>query len=169
MIHILLDCYRPEPIEPLPSMIQCKEEAMVGQGDEMYLQVIEVTMNPDDKIVFTELKKELDKYGITDNTTAMGRTIKRIIEEQFKRHDKEVPTAADIRKQDQRRKSPTYKKQFYHYIRLRPMYDGTNSGGMGMRINNIQDSQESDHNGGGGYETGRGAYASGFNPPNNQG
>lgn len=161
IIHILLDAYRPDPIEPLPSMIQCKEEAMVGQGDELYLQVIEVTMNPDDKIVFTELKKDLDKYGITDNTIAMGRTIKRIIEDQFKRHDKEPPTLSDIRKQDKRRKSPTYKKQFYHYIRLRPMYDGTNSAmGMGSRI---QDSDSQDR---GGFETTTGAYADGFNPPN---
>lgn len=155
MIHILLESYRPDPIQPLPSMIQCKEEAMVGQGDELYLNVIEVTMDANDKIVFTELKKELDKFGITDNTIAMGRAIKRIIEDEFKRHEREVPTASQIRRQDQRRQSPTFKKQFYHFIRLRPMYDGTNNG---MRVNRINNGDSE------GWENENGAYANGFHP-----
>jgi len=153
-IHILLEAYKPAPIVPLPSMIQNKEEAMVGQGDEMYLNVIEVTMRAEDKIVFTELKKELDKYGIQDNSTAMGRAIKRIIENEFKRHDREVPSLSEIRKQDQRRQSATYKKQVYHFIKLRVGYDGINNG---MSNNNTG-------GGGSGWQNERGAYADGFHP-----
>lgn len=125
IIHILLEAYRPQPITPLDSMIQSKEEATMGQGDEEYLQVIEVTMNPDDVVPFPDLKAALDKYSkIQDNANAMGRALKRVIENAFKDVDKTPPTMDQIKKKDQRRKSPTFRKILYRYIRLRPGYDG---------------------------------------------
>ena len=147
-IHILFDSYRPEPIQPLPSMIQCKEDVMVGQGDEMYSNIVEVTMDSNDKITFVELKKALEDGGIQDNTIAMGRALRRIIEDEFKRHGRDPPPMSDIKKQDNRRQSPTFRKQFYHFIKLRQMYDGTNTG---MRNTNYT-------------INGDGAFAEGFIP-----
>lgn len=148
LVHILLEAYRPTMIIPLPSMIQLKEEAMADQGDDVYLACLEVTMNPDDKVVFGDIKKALEKFGVHDNAVAMGRTLKRIIENAFKLQDRDPPSIADIKKQDYRRRSPTFKKQFYHYVRIRSMTDNNNHF---SRSNN----QESDNGG---------AYAPGFIP-----
>lgn len=123
MIHIVLDSFSPAAIVPLPSMIQCKEDVMTGLGDEQYLSVLEITMDRQDKIVFPEIKIALEKSGIRDNVVAMGRVLKRIVENEFKKHEKPVPDVKDIKRVDRQRKSPTFNKQFYHYMRLRTIYD----------------------------------------------
>lgn len=123
IIHILLDAYRPTPIVPLPSMIQCKESVMVGQGDEQYLACVEITMNQQDRVLFTDLKIALEKGGIKDNNVAMGRSLLRIVQDTFRRFEKESPDPALIRRQDRHRKSSTFSKQFYHYMRIRTIMD----------------------------------------------
>ena len=96
---------------------------MTGLGDEQYLSVLEITMDRQDKIVFPEIKIALEKSGIRDNVVAMGRVLKRIVENEFKKHEKPVPDVKDIKRVDRQRKSPTFNKQFYHYMRLRTIYD----------------------------------------------
>lgn len=123
IIHILLDAYRPDPIVPLPSMIECKEDVMTGQGDDQYLSCIEVTMEARDKVSFPDLKIALDKFGIQDNVVAMGRALKRIIINAFKLADRTVPEISDIKRQNRQRKHPEYLRTFYHYIRLRTISD----------------------------------------------
>jgi hypothetical protein len=154
MIHIVLESFRPAPIVPLPSMIQCKEDVMTGLGDEQYVGVLEVTMDRNDKVVFHEIKLALEKAGIKDNVVAMGRALKRIVENEFKKHEKAVPDIKDIKRIDRQRKSPTFNKQFYYYMRLRTIHD------------RVEFNREYSSSGctSGGYETARGAYASGFIP-----
>lgn len=148
MIHIVLDNFRPAPIVPLPSMIQCKEDMMTGLGDEQYLAVLEITMDSQDRVVFTEVKTALEKGGIKDNVTAMGRALRRIVENEFKKNEKPVPDVKYIKRQDRDKKSSTYNKQFYYYMRLRTIHD---------RV-------EMDHSYSSGNPNSDGAYAPGFAP-----
>lgn len=146
--HIVLEAYEPSDVIPLESMLQSKEDASTGQGNAAYLDVIEVTMDPEDKVEFTEIKKILEKIGCHDNPIAMGRNIRQMIEEMFHRYEKDVPDLKLIKFQDRRRKSTTYLKQYYRYIRLK-------SGGDNyIRTSNTE----------GGWDNERGSYASGFNP-----
>lgn len=142
-MHIVFEAYEPTDVIPLESMIQSKEDASTGQGDAAYFDVIEVTMDHEDKVEYTDIKKALEKAGCHDNPIAMGRNIRRIIEVMFDRFEKEVPDLKMMKTQDRRRKSRTYLKTYYHYIRLKntnfPLMSGS-------------------------WENDKGAYAEGFHP-----
>lgn len=123
--HIVLGAYQPEPVEPLPCMIESKNDATVGQGDQHYRAVIEVTTNHSDTIGFQALKEALERGGIQDNSTAMGRAVARVIRSEFRIRGLEEPSDSDFRSQDQTRRSETFGQRIYHYLRLR----NPNSGG----------------------------------------
>lgn len=153
--HIILEAYKPSPIVPLESMIHMKEEAMTGQGDDMYLTVVEVTRSSQDSIMLDDLKTELEKAGIRDNSTAMGYAMKRIITAEFKLHGQEVPDK--IKKRGTNRNVRGYNKTFYHYVKLRTQYDGTCGGVSNANSNHVSSASA-------GYETEKGSYATGFFP-----
>lgn len=190
-IHIVLESFRPSRIVPLPSMIQAKEEAMSDQGAERYLACLEVTMDEGDFVPFTQIKAALEPFGVRDNATAMGRMLRNIIQGEFKNNSQDPPTIDKIKRQDHRKKSPTYKKQVYYYIKVRDPNDGsyaTSDWGMvrervreGRGESSYQSRREEAEDlldarmrvpiprgairdDDGGYSIGTGSYAPGFNP-----
>lgn len=153
-MHILFDAYDPSEIVPLASMLEAKIDCSTGQGDMHYLEVIEVTMDKNDKLEFNVIKKALEKNGCKDNPVAIGRNLMRVIKTMFDRLGKEVPEKKDIKKQNTTKTSKDYGKQFYYYVRLKDSGNVIYNSQIGMST-------------GESWENSRGAYASDFVPPSN--
>lgn len=115
-LHIVLDAYREERVQPLPSMEQFKIDMAIGTGDDAYESVVEITMNRDDVVIIKDLRDALAKAGIRDNNTIIGRTLKRMVTDRFSAERTSIPT--DLKGQIVKRGDPNYQKMAYRYIRL---------------------------------------------------
>lgn len=150
-MHIIFEAYDPFEIVPLESMLETKKDCSTGQGDMHYLEVLEVTMDKNDKVEFTMIKKALEKHGCKDNAVAIGRNLMRVIKTIFDRHGREIPEKKSIKKQNTTKTNVDYGKMFYYYIRLKD-----SSYNIVYQNSNINMSTE------GGWENSQGAYSSGF-------
>lgn len=149
---ILLENYSPTRMTPPAHVTECRKLVTLGQGDDIYNQVFEVTRSSDDSVRFSDLKKALELAGCKDNQMAMSRNLKKLIENEFREYGNQVPE--DFKYKCLNRGEDRF-KLFYRYIRLR--YEGDNSiAPSGLPVN-----FSADHP----YENRRGAYAGGFMPP----
>ena len=149
---IMLENYRPTRMTPPDHVTECRKLVTMGQGDDIYNQVFEVTRCSDDCVRFSDLKKSLEMAGCKDNQMAMSRNLKKMIENDFRENGNQIP---DDFKYKSRSRGEDRDKWFYRYIRLR--YEGDNSiAPSGLPVNFSSDQP---------YENRRGAYAAGFVPP----
>lgn len=118
LVHIVIEAYSNVPIVPLPSMKRAKEEAMIGQGDELYLDILEVSTNRDDIVLVKDAKKALQGSGITDGPTAIGMTVVRLVEKHFKELGMEAPSQDEIKMQSGKR-DHTRNKTIFRYVRFK--------------------------------------------------
>lgn len=125
-IHIILEAYKPEPIEPLPSMIEEKRDAMVGCGLEAYEGLIDVTMNSEDFVMSVQMRNVLTRNGIRDNFTAMKYHITQLVQERFKAEGQPVPSDKDIHRK-WRKRDDNRNKMGFCYVQLRVGSNGNNN------------------------------------------
>ncbi len=167
-LWIMFQSYKPHALLPLEGNQYHQEAITMGQGDDIYHDVFTVTRSRDDSVRFSDLKKELENAGCTDNQAAMGRNLRRIIEGDFKENGYAVP---DDIKYACKTRGVDRDKWFYRYIQLNSLIPPTPAFGMpgpGPRDGNVPAPQRrlpENFSMDEPYENSRGAYSAGFIPP----
>lgn len=98
LMHIVFRSYHPEPVVPTEGMKGMVELFLENTGAALYEQIIEITLDPNDKVAMKDLKSAVSKIDAHHAKNSIKREVIQLITDKFKQEKpgQPVPTEQQI-------------------------------------------------------------------------